>query len=79
MGVDDIEGDFLVERDGGGGARENVGFKERDAIEAQGGVDELLDELRFSGSSGLVFLEKLAAMSFKGSRVFGRENGGCGR
>ncbi|MBV9769664.1 MAG: hypothetical protein JOZ32_08845 [Bryobacterales bacterium] len=76
MGVDDIEGDFLVERDGSGGARENVGFEQRNAVEAPGGVDELLNELGFSGSGGLVFVRKSAAMVFKGGRVFGGEHGG---
>ena len=79
MGVDNVEGDFLVERNGRGGASEQVGFKERDAIETPGGVDKLLDELRFGGSGGLVFVVKLVAMLFKGGRVFGGKNGGGGR
>jgi hypothetical protein len=37
MGVEDAEV----------GAREKVGFEERDAVEAPGGVDEFVDELGF--------------------------------
>jgi hypothetical protein len=40
MGVDDIECDFLIERDRSGGAREHFGFKQRDSIEAPGGVGD---------------------------------------
>jgi len=58
MGIDDVEGDFLVGRDGGCGASEHVGFEQRDAVEAPGGVDKLLDELRFGGSGGPVFVER---------------------
>ena len=47
MGVDDVEGDFLIRRDGTGGAREYVGFEQRDAVETPGRVDEFLDELGF--------------------------------
>jgi hypothetical protein len=78
MGVNDIEGDFLIERDGGGGAREHLGFEQRDAVETPGGVDEFPDELRFGGGGGLIFVEELAAMVFKGGWIFGRKDGGCG-
>ena len=61
MGVDDVEGDFGV-GGRGGGAGEHVGFEQRDAVEAPGGVGEFLDELRFGGSGGLVFVEELAAV-----------------
>jgi hypothetical protein len=79
MGVDDIERNFLVERDGGGNAGEHFGFEERDAVEAPGSVGELLDELRLGGRGGLVFVEEAAAMVFEGGRVFGGEDGGSGR
>jgi hypothetical protein len=42
MGVDDIEGNFVIEGDGSGGAREDVGLEQRDAVEAPGSVGELL-------------------------------------
>ncbi len=78
MGIDDIEGDFLIGRDGRGGARKGFGFEERDAVEAPGGSGELLDELRFGGSGGLIFIEEAAAMGVVGGRVFGGEDGGGG-
>jgi hypothetical protein len=76
MGVDDVEGNFFIGRDGGGGASEHVGFKQRDAVEAPGGVDEFLDELRLGGSGGVVFVEEAAAMGFEEGRVFGGEDRG---
>jgi hypothetical protein len=79
MGVDDVEGDFFLWRYWGGGAGEDVGFEQRDAVEAPGGVDELLDELGFGGRGGLVLVEEAAAMGFEDGRVFGgedRERGG---
>src|SRR5271154_6368318 len=79
MGVDDIESDFLIERDGGGGARVHFGFEERDAVEAPGSVGHLLDELRFGCSGRFVFVEEAAAVVFVGGPVFGGEDGGSGR
>lgn len=78
MGVDDVEGNFLIERDGCGGAREHLGFHERDAVEAPGSVDEFLNQLRFGWSGGVVFVEEAAAMVFIGRRVFGGEDCGGG-
>jgi hypothetical protein len=78
MGVDDIECDFPIERDGSGGAREHFGFEQRDAVEAPGSVGDFRDELRFGGSGGLVFVEEAAAMVGVGGRVFGGEDGGSG-
>ena len=56
-----------------------IGFEEWDAVEAPGGVGELLDELGFGGSGGMVFVEELAAVELVGSGVLGREDGGGGR
>src|ERR1700690_939228 len=78
MGVNDVEGDFLIEWNGGGGAGEHVGFEQRDAVEAPGGVGELLDELQFGWSGRLIFVEELVAMGFKGRWVFGGKEGGSG-
>ena len=61
------------------GLVEQAGFEERDAVEAPGGVGELLDELGFGGVGGLVFVSELAAVLFVGGRVFGGEDGGAGR
>jgi hypothetical protein len=69
------------ERDQGLGAgvlREQVGFQQRDAVEAPGSVDELLDELGFGGGGRLVLDEEAASMVFKGGAVFGRQDGGGG-
>jgi hypothetical protein len=55
------------------------GFEEWDSIQAPGGVGELLNELRFGGSGGLVFVEEAAAMGVEGGLVFGGEDGGSGR
>ena len=74
MGVDDVEGDFPIEWDWGGGAREHVGFEERDSVQAPGGVGEFLDELRFGWRVGLVFVKEAAAMVLVGGRVFGGED-----
>jgi hypothetical protein len=79
MGVDDVKGDFLIERDGGGGAREYFGFEERDAVETPGSVGEFLRKLGFGRSGGLVFVEEAAAMCVVCCSVFGGEDGGGGR
>jgi hypothetical protein len=78
MGVDDVERDFVIGREGSGGAGEDVGFEERDAVEAPGGVGDFGDELRFGGRGGLVLVEKAAAMGVVGGRVLRREDGGGG-
>jgi len=78
MGVDDVEGDFLIGRDWGGSACEHVGFEERDAVEAPGSVGEFLGELGLGGRSGLVFVEEAAAMVLVGGWVFGGQNRGSG-
>jgi hypothetical protein len=84
MGVDDVKLDFLVKPSGLpggriGGAGEEVGFEEWDAVETPGGVGELLNELFFGGSGGLVFVEEAAAMCVVRGLVFGGEDGGRGR
>jgi hypothetical protein len=78
MGVDDVEIDCRLLRRWVGGTRQEVGFKERDAVETPGGVDELLDELSFGFSGRLVFVYELAAMVFISDPIFGGEDGGGG-
>src|ERR1700722_8372465 len=78
MGVDDVKFDGGLLGGWIGSAGEQVGFEERDAIEAPGGVGELLDELGFGGSGGSVFVEEAAAMGVEGRLVFGRKDGGGG-
>jgi hypothetical protein len=75
MGVDDIEGNFLIERDGSGGAGVHFCLEERNAVEAPGSVDELLNEVRFGGGGGLVFVEETAMVVSIGGRVLSGEYG----
>ena len=79
MGVDDVKVDGGLLGGWIGGAVEEGGFEERDAIETPGGVGELLDELGLGGSGGLVFVEEAAAMGVERCLVFGGEDGGGGR
>ena len=62
VGVDDVEVDAGLIGVRVGGAVEEGGFEHRDAVEAPGGVGELPGELSFGGSSGLILVEKLAAV-----------------
>jgi hypothetical protein len=77
MSVDDVEvyGSSL----GGwvGSAGEEVGLKERDAVEAPGGVRELVDQLGLGGGGGLVFIVKLLDVALVGGEVFGGQDGGA--
>ncbi len=79
MSVDNVEGDFLIERDGGGGTREHLRLQQRDAVETPGGVGEFNDELGLGRSGGFVFIEEAAAMRVVRGSVFGGEDGGGGR
>ncbi len=80
MGIDDVEGDGGRFAGRVGGAIEHVGFEQRDTVETPGGIDELLDELRFGGSGGLVFVEEAAAMVFVDSRILrGKDRGSGGQ
>jgi hypothetical protein len=47
------------------------GFEQGDAVEAAGSVGELLDELRFGWSGGMVFVEAAAAMVLISGGGFG--------
>ena len=59
-----------------GGAVEQRGFEERDAVEAPGGVGEFVDEQGLGGSGGAVLVEKLLDMALVGSGVFRGQDGG---
>ncbi|MBZ5607469.1 MAG: hypothetical protein LAP38_04365 [Acidobacteriia bacterium] len=83
MGVDDVEGHFLINDSGWfvgriGGAVQDVGFEQRDAVEAPGGIGQLVDELGFGVSCRLVFVKEGAAVGFVDGGVFRRQDGGCG-
>ena len=60
------------------GADEKVGFEQRDAIEAPGGVGQFADEMDFGGGFGLVFVVELAAVELVGGGVLGGQDGGLG-
>jgi hypothetical protein len=79
MGVDDIKVDASLFGGRIGGAVEESGFEGGDAVDAPGGVGDLLDELGFGGGSRLVFVEEAAAMGVVRCLVFGGEDGGGGR
>jgi hypothetical protein len=79
MGIDDVKVDGGLLGGRMGGAGEEVGFEERNAVEAPGGVGDFDDELRLGGSGGLVFIEEAAAMGVVGGSVFGGEDGAGGR
>ena len=55
-----------------------LGFEQRDAVEAPGGVGEFLSEVRFGGGGGFVFVEELAAVALVGGGVLGGEDRGSG-
>ena len=69
MGINDVKVDGGLLGGWMGSAGEQVGFEERDAVEAPGGVDEFLDELGFGGIGGVIFVEELAAVGFEGGAV----------
>ena len=72
-----IEGGGLGTGGWGQSAGERVGFEERDAFEAPGGIGQFFDEGGFGWSGRAVFVVKLAAVFFICGRIFGRENGGA--
>src|SRR5579862_901388 len=76
VGVDDVEADCGLIVGRVGGAIEERGFEQRDAVKAPSGVGEFLSELGFRGSGGLVFVEELAAVELVGGGIFGGEDGG---
>ena len=58
-----------------GGAFEQVGFEERDAVEAPSGVGESLDKLGICGGGWFVFVMELLAVLLVGGGVFGGQDG----
>jgi len=59
-----------------GGAVEEGGFEQGDAVETPRGVGELPGELGFRSGGGLVFVEELAVSGAGIRRVLGSEDGG---
>ena len=82
MGVDDVKRHGWVGIGGGVGGRilgagEELGFEERNAVEAPGGVGEFVDELGFGGGGGQVLGEELLDVAVEGGKVLGGEDGGA--
>ena len=77
VGVDDIEVDGGLIGRWASGAVEQGGFKRRDAVEAPRRVGELLGELSFGGSGGLILVEELAAVLLVGDGILCSEDGGA--
>ena len=79
VGIDDVKGDGRFFAGWIGGAGEQIGFEERNAIEAPGGIGELADELGFGGGFGLVLVTELAVMILISGEVLpGQEGGAAG-
>jgi len=76
VGVDDVEVDRGLLGGWVGGAVEEGGFEQGDAVEAPGGVGEFLGELGLGGGGGLIFVGELAAVELVGGGVLGSEDGG---
>ena len=76
VGVDDVEADGGLLGGRVGGAVEQGGFEHRDAVEAPRGVGELVGELSFGGSGGLILVEELAAVPLVGDGILCCEDGG---
>jgi len=80
VGVDDVEGHRRI-RVGvsgrSGGAGEELGFEEWDAVEAPGGVGKLVDELGLGRGGGVVLGEELLDVALEGGGVLGGEDGGA--
>ena len=55
-----------------------IGFEERDAVGAPGGVGDFVDELSFGGGGGFVLIEKLLDVALVGFGVLGGQDGGTG-
>ncbi len=78
MSIDDIEVDSSLLRGRVGGAREQLGFEEWDAVEAPRGVGDFVDELSLGGSGGGVLIEKLLDVAPVGFGGLSGQDGGAG-
>ncbi len=57
---------------------EQIGFEQRDAIEAPGGVGDFVDQLRLGGGGGLILIEELLYVAPVGFGVLRGQGGGAG-
>ena len=55
---------------------EQLGFKERDAVESPSGVGDFVNQLSFGRGSGGVLIEKLLDVALVGIGVLGGKDGG---
>jgi hypothetical protein len=78
MSVDNIEIDGSLLRGRVDGAREQLGFKEWDAVEAPRGVGDFVDELSLGGCGGGVLIEKLLDVALVGFGILSRQDSGTG-
>ena len=77
--VDDVKADSRLLGGRVGGAVKEGGFEHRDAVDAPGGVGELLGELSLGGSGGPIFVEELAAVLLVGDGILcGEDRGTAG-
>src|ERR1700688_4795228 len=78
MSVDDVKvhGGLIGGRVGG--AAEEGGFEEWDAIKAPGSVGDFVDELSLGGGGGLVLIEKLLDVALVGFGVLRGQDSGAG-
>ncbi len=74
MGIDDIKVDGSLIGGWVGGAVEESGFEQGDAVEAPSGVAEFLGELGLGRGSRLVFVEEPAAVELVSGGVLGCED-----
>ncbi len=73
VGVDDVKFEAGLLGGRAGSAVEQGGFERGNAVDAPRGIGELLAELGFGRSRGLVFVEELAAVLLVGGGVLGGE------
>src|ERR1700729_2375978 len=78
MGVNDVKVDGGLLVGWVGGAREQLGFKERDAVEAPRGVGDFVDQLSLGCGGGLVLVEKLLDVALVGVGGLGGQDGRSG-
>jgi hypothetical protein len=57
---------------------EQLGFEERDAVEAPSGVGDFVDQLSLGGCGGGVLIEKLLDVALVGFGVLGGQDSGAG-
>jgi len=78
VGIDDVKVDSGLIGGRVGGAVEEGGFEEWDAVEAPSGVGDFVDELSLGGGCGGVLIEKLLDVALVGFGVLSGQDGGAG-